>query len=371
LSGRRDCQAQRESDQSESAGRFFFNPPSSREPFGTVAAATIAAAWANTFERDQMTSTASGVVPIRPTYTTLFRTGRVLGDLLKRPEFSWVTEPRLALKEADWVIHQSCNAAFTPFIADVTQQALALVGQKVPVIGGSESCCGEFHVHFGDQDLGEIAARKAQQGFTVARPRTVVSICPDCDSIFEKMALADRKYACANISSLIVEMLPVLVPLMKPLRKKVILHSHHATALTRNDAVNMEKILSAIPGLEIIPAQKSDGPGVHCQTVKPMHPDDQAAMFKEARERGADAIAVPYHSCYRQHIKMQLGYGVETCHYIALLGQALGLEVYEEFKRLRLLDDVDAVTREMIERAPPGRYAYDDMKSVVARGIFC
>ncbi len=318
-----------------------------------------------------MASANERTVPIRPTYTSFFRNGRVLGELLRRPGFDWLTEPRLAAKGSDWMIHQSCNAAFTPFIADVAQQALALVGRQVPVIGGSESCCGELHFHFGDDDLGEMAARKAQQGFRTARPRTVVSICPDCDYVFEQKALADRRYDNANISSLVVAMLPSLVPLMKPVRKRVIVHTHHFTELARRDTANVAQILAAIPGLELIPAQRAEGPGLHCQTTKPMPPALQAAMFDEARTLGADAIVVPYHSCYRQHCKMQLGYGVETVHYMGLLGHALGLHVHEEFKRLRLLDDTDAVAAELLRHASAAGVRHEDLKKIVERSIFC
>jgi heterodisulfide reductase subunit D len=310
-------------------------------------------------------------IAIRPSYTSLFENGRILGDLLKRPGFDWVTEPRNALKGADWVIHQSCNAAFTPFIADVVQQALRLTGMEVPVIGGSESCCGEFHFIFGDPDLGEIAARKAQQAFSIARPKTVVSVCPDCDSVFDKKALPNRRYANANISVLLADMLPVLVPLMKPVHRRVILHAHHHTPFAHQDADNVRRIVGAIPGIEIVEAARAEGPGLHCQTTKPMPPAAQAEMFAEAQALGVDAVVVPYHSCYRQHCKMELTHGVQTLHYIGLVGQSLGLEVFEEFKRLRLMDDIDAVTSALLVHAPAGRVSFDSLRRMVARSIFC
>jgi Fe-S oxidoreductase len=324
------------------------------------------------YQGDNMTDPVKErIIPVKPTYTSLFRRGRVLGDLLVRPGFSWITEPVLAAKNADWMIHQSCNAAFTPFIADVAQQAMALVGKTVPVIGGSESCCGELHFHFGDEDLGEIAARKAQQAFGIARAQTVVSICPDCDAIFEEKPISQRRYASANISSLIVAMLPLLTPLMGPVNKRVVVHAHHSSELTSRDASNLALILNAIPGLEVMRAEHADGPGRHCQVLKPMPEPLQTMMFDEARELGADGVVVAYHSCYRQHLKMQLTHGVETFHYLGLLGEALGLQVHEEVKRLRLMDDVEAVTSLLLQNPSAHGLRREDLREIVMRSIFC
>ena len=310
-------------------------------------------------------------IPIKLTYTSFFRNGRVLGDLLKRPGFEWVTEARHAKRGSDWLIHQSCNAAFTPFVADIVQQALALIGQDVPVIGGSENCCGEIQYILGDTDLGDMAARKAQQGFSILKPKTLISICPDCDFIFSQKPIAKRTYNNANISSLVVEILPLLKPLMKPIHKRVVFHRHSFTEFARQDASNLKIILEAIPGIVILDTKLSEGPGLHCQTTKPMPPEDQLAMFKEAKRLKADALVVPYHSCYRQHCKMQLSHGVETVHYVALLGESLGLKVHEEFKLLRMLNDVDVVAERLIARLPENKISHDDMRAIVTRSIFC
>lgn len=65
-------------------------------------------------------------------------------------------------------------------------------------------------------------------------------------------------------------------------------------------------------------------------------------MFSEARELSADALVVPYHSCYRQQVKMQLKYGIESQHYFGLLAMSLGISFEEAFKQPRLLDSIDS-----------------------------
>jgi hypothetical protein len=102
-----------------------------------------------------------------------------------------------------------------------------------------------------------------------------------------------------------------------------------------------------------------------------MPPDDQAKMFDEARRLGADALVVPYHSCYRQHVKMQMQYGVETHHFFSLIAMSLGIAFDEPFKQLRLLDSVDRVMD--VLRPKIGSMGYEEqvVRGYVERAIFC
>ena len=146
-----------------------------------------------------------------------------------------------------------------------------------------------------------------------------------------------------------------------------------ADALAAERAVTVAAARLAKAGEEAgtVPAKLAHGPGIHCQTVHPMPPADQAAMFAEARELGADALVVPYHSCYRQHIKMQLEYGIETEHYFGLLAQALGIAYEEPFKRYRLTDNVNTVMRMLRPRIEQHGYDADLVRVYVERAVFC
>ena len=130
-------------------------------------------------------------------------------------------------------------------------------------------------------------------------------------------------------------------------------------------------LLNAIPGLKILPAKYAHPASIHCHTVHPMAPEDQARMFSEARELGADALVVPYHSCYRQHVKMQLKYGIETQHYFGLLAMSLGISFEEPFKQLRLLDNIDSVMSALHPKIKSMGYEEEVVKSYVERSIFC
>jgi hypothetical protein len=158
---------------------------------------------------------------------------------------------------------------------------------------------------------------------------------------------------------------------MRPVELRIVPHFHSINEARQRDAQNMMSILKAVPGLQILEAKHALGPGIHCQTLHPMPVPDQERMFQEARALGADALVVPYHSCYRQHCKMQLKYGVQVHHMFNILAMALGIPFSEPFKELRLLDNVDAVMEALRPRIE--RYGYDEktVRAQVARAIFC
>ena len=204
-----------------------------------------------------------------------------------------------------------------------------------------------------------------------ARPKTVLSICPDCDEVFAEYRLKDSPFHHSNISELFVDHLEVLKARMQPINRRVVVHFHDINQSRQGDADRVLTILKAIPGLEILPAKHNHGPGIHCQTVHPMPPEDQAKMFAEAKELGAHALVVPYHSCYRQHVKMQLRYGVETHHYFSLLAMSLGIPFQEPFKELRLLDDVAAVMTALRPKIHAMGYREEVIRPFFEPAIFC
>ncbi len=305
------------------------------------------------------------------TYTTAFEGARALGRLLAPDDLKWEIELPLRGRQAPLILHISCNAHATLFVAYIAKKVLEKLGLDFIIMGGPENCCGSIHKNLGDGDLQEEVATKALLGFNRGKPQTVLSICPDCDDVFSLYPLKGQSFRHSNIAELFVEHLDALKPYMHPVNKRVIFHAHDVSPARVRDCSNALAVLNAIPGLELLPAKKSAGPGIHCQTVHPMPPDDQAAMFEEARALGADALIVPYHSCYRQHVKMQLKYGVETHHFFSLLAMSLGIEFEEHFKQLRLLDDMDSVMETLKPRILAAGYQPDDVQPFLQRAIFC
>ena len=313
----------------------------------------------------------STVIPIKRTYTGAFEAARTLGTLMCPPGLSWVTE--LAPGNADpaeIILHISCNAHFTLFIPYIAQEILKKLNKKFIVFGGPESCCGSIQFNMGDHDLEAKNAKIALLAFNRVKPSLLVSVCPDCDEVFEKFRLPQTRFEIANLSELLPRYLEELKPFLRTVKRKVILHHHTIDSARTADGTNMRLILEAIPGIEIVEAHRHIGPGIHCQTQKPMPASDQEAMFAEATALGVDTLVVPYHSCYRQHIKMELRSPVRVQHYLGIMAESLGIDFDEPLKSLRLLGTVDAAMNALEVQIKAHDLHTDDVRTYLERAVF-
>jgi hypothetical protein len=311
-------------------------------------------------------------IPIKSkrTYTRAFEAVRTLGTIFCPDGLEWTTELSGPARHVPIILHISCNAHFTLFIPYIAQEILRKLGKEFMVFGGPEGCCGSIQFNMGDVDLEEENARKALMGFNRVKPQLLVSVCPDCDEVFEKFRQPSTRFEIANISALLPRYLDALRPLLKPVNKRVVLHHHASDAAREADADNMRVLLEAIPGLEIVDSHKHIGPGVHCQTVKPMPEADQRAMFAEAVELGAQTVVVPYHSCYRQHCKMELEYPVQVTHYLGLLAESLGIPYEEPLKELRLLDDIELAMDKLKPAIAKNGFDEPTVRTFIERAVF-
>jgi Fe-S oxidoreductase len=303
-------------------------------------------------------------------YTFVFERTRVLGSVIQPDDLHFETELAPGQTSEPLILHISCQVINVPHVAYLAQKIMQKMGLSFTTLGGPENCCGAYQWHFGDLDLEKQIAKISLGAFQRATARTVVSICPSCDDSFGRHKVANHTFRHCNIADIFVERLDELRAMMKPVPCRIVLHDHDADEVRQRNSANVRKILEAIPGIEILPSQKHMGPGIGCQSVAPMPADDTATMFREAAELKADYLVVPYHSCYRQHCKMQLQFGVEVEHYLSLMAKSLGIPYEEKFKELRLLDSVDAAVERLRPKIQQLGYKEEDVRKYVAAVIY-
>lgn len=311
-------------------------------------------------------------IKLRPlSYTDVFENARIIGGLLAPEGFSWSTELARDAPQSPFILHLSCMAHYTPHVPCVAQRIMQKLGLPCPVLGGPENCCGSIHAHLGEPALSKKVARIGIAGFNRARPMTVLSICPDCDESFARHMPQPAPFHHANVSELFVSHLEQLKPMMRRLDRRVVLHAHDHNEARKRDYRNIDTILRSIPGVEVLPATRHRGPGAHCQILAPMSKENQDAMLSEVIALGADTLVVPYHSCYRQHLKTELRYPVRVEHYLTILGASLGIEVEETYKKLRLLDDVDKTVEALRPKFEPLGFSAERIRPLVEWAIYC
>ncbi|MGE3149341.1 MAG: heterodisulfide reductase-related iron-sulfur binding cluster [Pseudorhodoplanes sp.] len=303
-------------------------------------------------------------------YTTVFERTRMLGSVIAPQGFHFRTEMAPGEAAEDVVLHVSCQVANVPHVAYLAQRILEKLDVKFTTLGGPEYCCGAYHWHFGDLDFEKQIAKISLSEFRRIKTRTVLSICPSCDDSFGRHKVPVHNFRQCNIAEMFMERIGDLKAMMQPVPCKIILHEHDADETRRRNAECARRLIELIPGVEILPSYKSMGPGIGCQSVAPMSAEDTDEMFEEAVELGADYLVVPYHSCYRQHCKMQLKFGVEVQHYLGLMARSLRIPFEEKFKELRLLDDVDQAIARLRPRIQELGYREEDIRKYVSAVIY-
>ena len=305
-------------------------------------------------------------------YVFVFEPPRILGRVLASDDFSYITDPPAGMKSGSVILHVSCQTLTVSHIPYLAQKIMEKLGIDFTTLGGPENCCGSFHWHMGDEDYERQIATLTLNGFRRMKPVRVVSTCPDCDASFERHMARQHTFEHINIAEILVEHVDQLKALMKhPVNKRVALHLHEEGEARQRDAEAVRRLMAAIPGLEVLDAPKAKGLGEHCvKQLGTVQLDVTHAMFTEAKELGADYLVVPYHGCYRQHCKMQLEYGVEVQHYLALLAQAIGIPYEEPFKELRMLDDIDKAMERLRPRIQQLGYREEEVRTYVQGAVY-
>jgi len=303
-------------------------------------------------------------------YTFVYERTRVLGSVIQPDDLSFRIELDEGEKAKPYILHISCQVINVPHVAYLSQKIMEKMGMDFTTLGGPENCCGAYQWHFGDLDLEKQIAKISLNAFQRWDARTVVSICPSCDDSFGRHFSKSYTFRQCNIADIFVERLDELKKLFRPVPCRIVLHDHDVDEIRQRNSVAVRKVLAEIPGVEVIATQKHMGPGIGCQSVAPMSAEDTDVMFQEAKDVKADYLVVPYHSCYRQHCKMQLKFGVEVMHYLQIMAMALGIPYEEKFKELRLLDSVDKAVEQLRPKIQSLGYKEEDVRKYVAAVIY-
>ena len=293
----------------------------------------------------------------RGAFQGMSRSVRVLSRLQLPPEtlarFRRSTEGRET--PPDVVFYTGCNVLRTPHIALLALDVLDKLGTSYEVMGGVGQCCGVYQFREGDFANNSKMANATIEGLASAGASTVLSWCPSCQISIGEVSLPNYE---AQFGEKPFDLNPFLVFLgdrvgeLKPMmvnrvEKRVALHERPVFPQTM-EAV--KKLAAVIPGLELI---ELDVPriGVQANTISPPKFKQELIEreFRLAAEAGVDILATIYHADHREICDAATGKSFEIVNFMELLGEALGLDSEDGYKRLKLLKDIDDI---IVETAP-------------------
>ena len=293
---------------------------------------------------------------------------RVLSRLQLPPDLLARFRPEHGSNErSDVVFYTGCNLLKTPHIALLCFDIMEALGIRYRVIGGPSHCCGVLQFRAGDlATSGRIAYRTVER-LADAGDR-VLSWCPTCQVQLGEMVIpgkTDTKLELEPFLLFLASRLDDLRPLLQnPVRKRVGLHEHPGVLGVSEAA---RALLEAIPGLEFVDLQQPRI-GWMCNTLnvvpaykRQIHLD----QLQAAEEAGVTTLAGIYHACHRELCSHERDWPFEVVNFLELIGESLGFSRPDLFKRLKLMQDVDAIISESAPFIAINQIALDEARSVI------
>ncbi len=269
------------------------------------------------------------------------------------------------------VFYTGCNVMKTPHIVLLCLDIMDAMGIRYRVMGGPSACCGVLQ--FGAGDLatsGRIAYRTIDR-LAAAAPRAL-SWCPTCQVQLGEIAAPTKPDTRLDMRPFVVflaERLDILRPLLKhPVAKRVGLHEHPGNAGVPEAA---QAILRTIPGLDFVDLEQPRV-GYMCNKLTPLpafKQDVHRNQLQAAADAGVSTLAGIYHACHRELCSHERDWPFAVVNFLELVGESMGLARPDLFKRLKIMQDVDAVLQDAASMIETHKLDLDEARDVILRDM--
>lgn len=271
------------------------------------------------------------------------------------------------------VFYTGCNVLKTPHIVLLALDILDALGVSYRVMGGPGDCCGVIQFRTGDLDASGKIAYRTTDRFAATGASKVLAWCPTCTIQLGENVLPGRAAAPAyDLEAFAVYLagqLDRLRPLMRHrVEKRVALHEHPGLAGVAESAV---ALLRAIPGVEYVEL-KQPQVGYMCNTLQPL-PAFKRDVHREILENAAaakvDTLAGVYHACHRELCSHELDWPFEVVNFLELIGASLGIRREDSYKRLKKMQDADAILADVMDLVEKHGLALEEVRSVIEKEL--
>jgi heterodisulfide reductase subunit D len=243
------------------------------------------------------------------------------------------------------VFYTGCNVLKTPHIALLALDIMDRLGVTYSVMGGPTHCCGIVQMRTGDVATSGRFAESTMDKLARGKSGQVISWCPSCHVQFTETTLPTiektrgaKPFEMTPFMLFLRGRLDRLRPLLaKPVPMRIALHRHPGIHGVVEAA---EEILRAVPGIELIDlGQPAVGLMSNYFRALPAYRRElQRNELDAAEKAGVDALVAVYHADHRELCAHERDYPFRIMNLLEIVGASI-----DEFKRLKLLQDVDAI----------------------------
>ena len=246
--------------------------------------------------------------------------------------------------------YTGCNVLKTPHIALLALDIMAALGVTYQVLGGPTHCCGIVQMRTGDVATSGRMAESTLDKLARSKSGQVVSWCPSCHVQFTETTLPTiektrgaRPFEMTPFMLFLRGNLDRLRPLLRrPVHMRIALHRHPGIKGVVEAA---EEIVRAVPGVELVDLnQPAVGLMSNYFRALPAYRRELQRNELDAAERaGVDALIAVYHADHRELCAHERDYPFRIMNVLEIIGESMGIHHDDDFKRLKLLQDVEAI----------------------------
>ena len=249
----------------------------------------------------------------------------------------------------DFVFYTGCNVLKTPHMALIALDIMDALGVTYRVMGGPTHCCGIQQLRAGDT---EVTSRVATNSLDkLAEGRTgVISWCASCHVQFTETTLPAiekvrgvRPFEMTPFMLFLKTRFNDLRPMLKnPVPMRVALHKHPGV---KGVVEAGTELLCMVPGIEIVDLHQP-AVGLMSNALNPLPEYKRGlhlAELEAAEAAGVDALVAIYHVDHRELCAHERDWPFRIINILDIVGTSMGLHHEDHFKRLKIMQDADAI----------------------------
>jgi Fe-S oxidoreductase len=255
----------------------------------------------------------------------------------------------------DFVFYTGCNVLKTPHMALLALDIMDALGVTYRVMGGPTHCCGVVQLRTGDIEISGRAATGSLD--KLAEGKTgVISWCASCHVQFTEVTIPTieklrgaRPFEMTPFMLFLATRFDDLRPMLrKPVPISIALHKHPGVKGVVEAAT---ALLRMVPGIEIVDLhQPAVGLMSNALNALPDYKRGlQLAELEAAAVAGVDALVAIYHVDHRELCAHERDWPFRIINILEIVGESMGLHHDDDFKRLKIMQDADAIVADCKE----------------------
>jgi heterodisulfide reductase subunit D len=279
-------------------------------------------------------------------------------------------------REPDFIFYTGCNVLKNPHIPLLALDIMDAIGISYRVLGGPSHCCGSVHLHAADTETMGRVANYAIEDMARSTSKQVIAWCPSCFVHFteETLPVVEKQTGTAPFDMtpfmrFLFDRIDDIKPRLRtPVPMRVALHKHPGVAGAMEAA---EALLRAVPGIEIVDLQQ---PAIGLQSIMvgalPAYKRElQQRELEAAQAAGIDALVTVYHSDHRELCAHERDWPFRILNILEIVGASMGLHEEDIYKRLKLMQDADAIVADCSDLVAQHKLNIEEARSVVAKAM--